>query len=197
MFDQFRVFFNPTNKMKFIRMLTLLFLIFSINCSKDSISIDGYFLSEEDVALSIKVHNDARAEVGVSNLKWSNSLSEDALEWAKNLAEKDEMYHSSNESRPGQGENLSVAWKTVGGESVFSSTPGLDASNSWYYEINDYTYAEIGSDLNANVMIGHYTQMIWSTTTEVGMARAVSSSGKEYVVARYSPPGNWVGLFPY
>ena len=136
-------------------------------------------------------------ELKIRVKKLDLELSDKNEELEKNLAEKDEMYHSSNESRPGQGENLSVAWKTVGGESVFSSTPGLDASNSWYYEINDYTYAEIGSDLNANVMIGHYTQMIWSTTTEVGMARAVSSSGKEYVVARYSPPGNWVGLFPY
>lgn len=190
MFDQFRIFLNPPKKMKIIRILTLLFLVFSINCSKDSISIDGYFLSEEDVALSLKVHNDARTEVGVSNLKWSNSLSEDALEWAKIMAEKDEMYHSSNESRPGQGENLYYS-------SRVSISPGNQASTMWYNEINEYTYAEIKSPLNASVMIGHYTQMIWSTTTEVGMARAVSSSGKEYVVARYSPPGNWVGLFPY
>ena len=176
--------------MKIIPMLSLLFIVFNIDCSKDSTFIDGSFLSEEDVSLSLKVHNDARAEVGVSNLKWSNSLSEDALEWAKNMAEKEEMYHSSNESRSGQGENLYYS-------SGVSFNPGNRASTLWYNEINEYTYAETNSPLNASVMIGHYTQMIWSTTTEVGMARAVSSSGKEYVVARYSPPGNWVGSFPY
>jgi len=31
----------------------------------------------------------------------------------------------------------------------------------------------------------------------VGMARAVSTSGSVYVVARYSPQGNWIGRQPY
>ena len=39
--------------------------------------------------------------------------------------------------------------------------------------------------------------MIWKNTTEVGMAMAVSSSGKTYVVARYSPAGNYSGEYPY
>jgi hypothetical protein len=38
--------------------------------------------------------------------------------------------------------------------------------------------------------------MIWSGTTCVGMGLAVSSSGTTYVVARYSPPGNYVGQSP-
>ena len=38
--------------------------------------------------------------------------------------------------------------------------------------------------------------MIWGTTTHVGMAVAVSSSGTSYVVARYSPPGNYIGQSP-
>lgn len=35
--------------------------------------------------------------------------------------------------------------------------------------------------------------MIWSTTTHVGMAVAVSTSDTTYVVARYSPPGTASG----
>lgn len=38
--------------------------------------------------------------------------------------------------------------------------------------------------------------MIWSATTHVGMGLAVSSSGTTYIVARYSPPGNYVGQSP-
>tara|TARA_B110000259_G_scaffold161255_1_gene185234 strand:+ start:82 stop:630 length:549 start_codon:yes stop_codon:yes gene_type:complete len=182
--------------MKNIFLLSLVCLLFS--CSKDDNSDDDISsLSEEDIVLALKAHNDARKEVGVPNLSWSKTLEADALKWAKTMAEKEEMFHSSNESRPNQGENLAYAYSNVNGESVFSLTPALDASNGWYNEINDYTYAEIGSDVNANVMIGHYTQMIWSTTTEVGIAVAISDTGKVYVAARYSPPGNWVGSHPY
>lgn len=38
--------------------------------------------------------------------------------------------------------------------------------------------------------------MIWSTTTHVGMGCAVSPSGATYVIARYSPRGNYVGQRP-
>lgn len=38
--------------------------------------------------------------------------------------------------------------------------------------------------------------MIWSGTTHLGMGLAVSSSGTTYVVARYSPRGNYVGQSP-
>ena len=160
-------------------------------------AIESSVLTKQDIILSLQVHNDARKEVGVTELSWSNSLAEDALLWAKNLALKDEMYHSSNESRPGQGENLSYSYRSSNGNPTFSETPGREASTAWYNEIKDYTYAEIGSSKNANVVIGHYTQMIWNTTTEVGMARAVSTSGSVYVVARYSPQGNWIGRQPY
>jgi len=191
----FKILHTKMKNNLFRTVFTLLILLFIVKCSKDSDATDENSvifssLNENDIVLALEVHNDARAEVGVPSISWSNSLSQDATEWAKKMAEKDEMYHSSNDSRTNQGENLYYS-------SGSSPNPGDRASTLWYDEISDYTYAEIGSTVNANVMIGHYTQMIWSTTTEVGMGRAVSSSGKEYVVARYSPPGNWIGSFPY
>ena len=186
------------NKLSLIIFTSVLFLggFKELKTSNNS-TIESSVLTKQDIFLSLQVHNDARKEVGVSELSWSNSLAEDALLWAKNLALKDDMYHSSNESRPGQGENLSYSYRSSNGNPTFSETPGKDASSAWYNEIKDYTYAEIGSSKNANVVIGHYTQMIWNTTTEVGMARAVSTSGSVYVVARYSPQGNWIGRQPY
>jgi uncharacterized protein YkwD len=186
------------NKLSLIIFTSELFLSgFKELKTSNNSTIESSVLTKQDIFLSLQVHNDARKEVGVSELSWSNSLAEDALLWAKNLALKDDMYHSSNESRPGQGENLSYSYRSSNGNPTFSETPGKDASSAWYNEIKDYTYAEIGSSKNANVVIGHYTQMIWNTTTEVGMARAVSTSGSVYVVARYSPQGNWIGRQPY
>src|SRR3546814_4334938 len=37
--------------------------------------------------------------------------------------------------------------------------------------------------------VGHYTQIIWHSTTDVGCAIAVSQSD-EYLVCRYTTPGN-------
>ena len=174
------------------KLLLLLFVSTITSCGgDDDDSIVSSSLAEEDISLALKVHNDARAAVGVQSLVWSKTLEADALEWAKTMAKKDDMYHSSNESRTGQGENLYMY-------SGFSSeTPAGDGSTAWYNEIDDYTYSVMGSPENANVMIGHYTQMIWSTTTEVGIAVAISDSGKVYVAARYSPPGNYIGNHPY
>ena len=118
-------------------------------------------------------------------------MSKDAAEWATQMAKEDRMYHSENEARPNQGENLFYTTATD------SLTSARNASQLWYEEIELYTYSPILSGENDFYAIGHYTQMIWSSTTEVGMAMAVSGSGKTYVAARYSPQGNFVGEYPY
>ena len=37
---------------------------------------------------------------------------------------------------------------------------------------------------------GHFTQLLWNSTTNVGMGHAIGSDGKVYIAARYTPPGN-------
>ncbi|CAB4014963.1 Hypothetical predicted protein [Paramuricea clavata] len=45
-------------------------------------------------------------------------------------------------------------------------------------------------------MIFHFTQVVWSSTKKLGIGYAQSADGKDtYVVARYSPAGNFFGQF--
>lgn len=179
--------------MEKIIILAISFL--SLSCSKDedenNSTVNLYGLSQEDIDEAMLVHNNARSDVGVEDLKWSSSLANDAKVWADKMAKEEEMYHSENDERPGQGENL---YYSSGTDSI---TPARNASGAWYNEIELYTYSTIGSGENDFYAIGHYTAMIWKETTEVGMGMAVSKSGKTYVAARYSPPGNMRGAYPY
>jgi hypothetical protein len=40
--------------------------------------------------------------------------------------------------------------------------------------------------------VGHYTQIIWRNTTQVGCGLA-TGGGNDILVCRYSPPGNVMG----
>ena len=44
-------------------------------------------------------------------------------------------------------------------------------------------------------MLGHFTQVVWKGSEEMGVAKAKSSTGKILVVANYSPAGNIIGQF--
>jgi hypothetical protein len=54
--------------------------------------------------------------------------------------------------------------------------------------------------LDVEALLTPYTpiaQAVWNTTTKIGIASASDSKGAWYTVARYSPPGNFVGKKPY
>jgi hypothetical protein len=42
---------------------------------------------------------------------------------------------------------------------------------------------------------GHFTQLVWDTTTRLGVGLAKSSTGRNIVVMKYDPPGNYVGQY--
>lgn len=45
--------------------------------------------------------------------------------------------------------------------------------------------------------VGHYTQMVWNYTREVGAGVAYCPGGGIVVVASYHPAGNIIGSVPY
>ncbi|KAL0266619.1 UNVERIFIED_CONTAM: hypothetical protein PYX00_009112 [Menopon gallinae] len=130
-------------------------------------------------------HNKYRALHGVPPLKYSAELARYAQEWADDLARGEYQLQHRIEAK--YGENLYY---------FYSSDPNVtatasDACDSWYSEIQYYTY----SLSNFYGVSGHFTQLIWKSTTEVGMGRARSKRGKQYIVANYNPPGNFSGRY--
>ena len=109
---------------------------------------------------------------------------------------KKRMQHSQTND----GENLtySYGYEKLKGKitPIYSKTPLSDASTGWYEEKKDYKYSKI-KRIRVGPPIGHYTQMVWKDTKEVGISYAISKSGSVYVVARYYPPGNYSGEYPY
>lgn len=140
-----------------------------------------------DIENALIVHNKARDQVGVSYLIWSDKLAEDAQQYAEYLALNNKFEHSG---ASGYGENL--YWS-----SGYNSSSAMKlASEAWYNEIKDYSYGPVINNQHFS-KIGHYTQMVWKNTQAVGIGVAIDPDGDLYVVARYYPPGNFIGQYPY
>lgn len=168
--------------------LFCLALLPALTFAQASIDSTGSNLSPEDAQAILDHHNQARAEVGVQPLTWSADVAAFAQEWADSLANFNDCNIKHHSNSFGYGENI------FGGSSadVFK---GIDASKAWYNEKEKYTYSKLGEGNWFET--GHYTQMIWKTTTEMGAGIAKCPSGGVVVVANYNPSGNISGDFPY
>lgn len=62
---------------------------------------------------------------------------------------------------------------------------GGDASKAWYDEVKDYKY---GSGEGTFDKTGHFSQLVWKASKEVGFGYAGG-----IVVANYYPGGNLMG----
>ncbi len=145
--------------------------------------VESYALKRPDWSQDmLDVHNQWRRKVGVPALTWSDDLAQHAQEWANQLANENfKLYHRPNNPF---GENLTWA--------AHQQLTPLQVVNSWGEEVAQYDY-----DSNScSGVCGHYTQIVWQETTEVGCA-VVRSQQQEIWVCNYNPPGNYVGVKPY
>jgi len=156
--------------------------------TNDIVSI-GSNLSAREVQQLISLHNEVRADVGVRPVVWSKKLAIYAQEWANNLASTD----CSLRHRPRSGK-----WKQEYGENLFIGTAGYygvaDAVKSWESE-KIYYHGQTLNPSNYHKS-GHYTQLIWKNTEEIGCAKAQCNDDL-IVVCNYNPPGNVLGQKPY
>jgi pathogenesis-related protein 1 len=131
----------------------------------------------------IAAHNQVRSRVGLPALQWSPKLAALAQQWADDLVAKGQFRH-----RPkGQyGENL---FEIRGGRAK-----PAEVVADWAAEAKDYDAAR--NTCRAGAACGHYTQLIWRNTKEVGCGVA-ERQGRQVWVCNYDPPGNWVGERPF
>jgi hypothetical protein len=136
----------------------------------------------------LAAHNIARAEVGVPPMRWDNRLANDAEQWAWHLAQINTMMHWGSEGEPPnhEGENL---W--MGGRGYYSVEQMVGL---WTAEESAFRHTRHWEDNFHNV--GHYTQMVWRSSTRVGCAIA-SNAQSDFLVCRYAPQGNVLGQEPY
>ncbi len=148
----------------------------------------GSKISGQQVEQCLTTHNNARAAVDVPPLQWSNALAAYAQQWADHLA----VSGCKMEHRPRSG-----TWKQLYGENLFMGSAGYfdvaDAVTFWESEKMDYK----GKLTIKNfAQVGHYTQMVWKTTTHVGCGIAVCGD-QVIIVCNYNPAGNMLGETPY
>ena len=146
----------------------------------------GFALSHTSIAQNspqdyLNAHNAARAQVGVKPLTWSNSLAAYAEQYARKRIADCKLEHSTGP----YGENIAEASYAI---------TGSKAVELWVDEKPNYNY-----QLNKCVggQCGHYTQVVWRNSLQVGCARVKCNSGWWFVTCNYNPPGNYVGERPY
>ena len=133
---------------------------------------------------ALEYHNKYRKIHHAPPLKLNKEICSIAENYAKTLATKlGCLQHSENIYRGEElGENL---YACFGMEAT-----GKEISNHWYNEIKKYNF---NGDWQSGC--GHFTQMVWKETKEVGFGKWKDKSGQIYVVANYYPAGNFLGCF--
>ena len=135
----------------------------------------------------LAAHNRERARVGSPPLIWDQGLAQAAASYGPALARMGALRHSAKASRPGQRENL---W--MGTRGYFSPEQMVGAWVSERNYMRGGVYPAV-SRTGRWEDVSHYTQLIWPTTTRVGCA-IYSSAASDFLICRYSPPGNVDGV---
>ena len=138
----------------------------------------------------LAAHNAERAAIGVPPLQWNDRLAADARLWADELAATGRFEHSPDE--PGQEPQ---------GENLWAGTPRAFSPEAmvhlWVSEKRDYRPGIFPNNSRSGDVenVGHYTQLVWRASRQVGCATAVGAR-EEFLVCRYSDAGNVYGERP-
>jgi uncharacterized protein YkwD len=133
----------------------------------------------------LTLHNNLRTKYRAPALKWNTTLAASAQSWTNQCKFSHDV---TTLRRLNYGENLAV----VNGPPSYDVWP--TGIKGWSNEASLYNFAAPGYTPAA----GHFTQMVWKGTTQVGCGRTpncqVAGFGPGTMYScRYSPPGNYIG----
>jgi hypothetical protein len=137
----------------------------------------------------LATHNAERARMGVGPLRWDPALAISAQRWADRLAATGEFQHAPENRLAPEGENL---W--AGTRGYFAPEAMVDA---WIREKKFFRPGVFPNNSTTGQVedVGHYTQLIWRATGEVGCAKATGPR-EDVLVCRYAEAGNYIGERP-
>ena len=135
-------------------------------------------------AEALNAHNKVRIIDKQKPLVWSKDLEQISQEWANQLASSCQLYH--HQGQIPFGENLFYkSQKTTVSEAV----------NAWANEKRFYNYRH--NSCQSGKQCGHYTQIVWKGTTDVGCGFQSCANGAQIWVCSYFPAGNVIGARPF
>ena len=133
---------------------------------------------------ALDAHNNYRAKHHVGKLVLNQELCDIAQKYAEELARTGNFAHSHNNFH---GDNM--------GENLFAcygmKINGKMMTDDWYNEVNMYNFNNPGYISGT----GHFTQIVWKGSKQVGFGYAQARDGYYYGVANYYPAGNFIGEF--
>ncbi|XP_067035849.1 uncharacterized protein [Acropora muricata] len=124
-------------------------------------------------------HNYFRTLHQVPPVTWSMDLQKEAEAWVKYLGENNKFHHSQH--NPG---NLYL-------QGQIPKEYCSDAIWWFHWEEKFYNY----SDPRYSRRTGHFTQVVWRNSKQIGAAWAIRKDGKLVVSIKYRPGGNYVRYF--
>lgn len=143
----------------------------------------GFAPSDRLAARILDTHNAERERLELPRLTWNPHLEREAAEWAHSLGRRGVLQHADGSTRKGTGENL---WMGTAGAWDVETMVGTFLDERKHYRHG--AFPDVSRTGNW-ADVGHYTQIVWRDTREVGCAM-VTARGNDVLVCRYYPAGN-------
>jgi len=149
-------------------------------------------------------------------LKWNDELAEVAQRWADQCWPTENGKSKAHDTKRGPSANYKQVGQNMatGASTAPISSPGFEGMiQGWYDEVEDFPADNVSAFSKNGVpkgkMIGHYTQVVWGATKEVGCGyvsfdnpgHPKSRNGKfpyrKLLICNYGKAGNWGGQKVY